>query len=435
MEQEYISDLHLHSKYARATSERMELANIDFAAARKGISICSTGDFTHALWFANLKENLEESEPGLYTVKGSAIRTRFVVGVEIATISGNASMGIFDRSGTAKRVHHVVLAPGLEIAAQINDALAKRGDLSADGRPMLNMSPAELVEIVTGISRKALVFPAHAWTPWFGVFGSMSGYDSMQEAYEDQEQHVHALETGLSSDPSNNWRVSKLDKYALVSTSDAHSLQKIGREATVFEFEQSRLSFDAIADAIINKKVKYTIEFYPEEGKYHYDGHRKCGISLSPEEAKRYNNICPVCGKPLTLGVLHRIDELADRPQGYTQESFAPFVHAVPLVEILSKVYGKPEGSKAVERAYSLFVSKFGSEFNTLLKADINSISEIDSKVAKAIENIRRNNVFVKPGYDGVFGVVDVLNGQHEHEHEHKREHERSDSQKTISDF
>ncbi|MEM3781737.1 MAG: endonuclease Q family protein [Candidatus Micrarchaeaceae archaeon] len=432
---EYIADFHIHSKYARATSPRIELESIDYIAREKGISICSTGDFTHPLWFKSLSEKLQEAEPGLYAVKGSESGTRFVVGAEIATLSGNTGSGVFGKAGSAKRVHHLVLAPSLEAAAQISDALSKKGSLAADGRPMLSMSPAELVETIIGISKQAMVFPAHAWTPWFGVFGSMSGYDSMKEAYEDQEAHVHALETGLSSDPANNWRLSSLDKYALISASDAHSLQKIGREATVFEFEQGKLSFDAVAEAIKQKRVKYTIEFYPEEGKYHYDGHRRCGVSMPPEESKRRNNMCPVCGKTMTLGVMHRIEELADRPAGYSQKGFAPFVHAVPLEEILSKACGKPEGSKSLASMYSLFVSRFGSEFNVLLKAEISKIAEIDPKVAVAIENVRSNKVCIKPGYDGVFGVVDVLCAQRRQVHERARKHANGDSQKTISEF
>ena len=424
---EFIADLHIHAKYARATSERRELANIDTVCSEKGISIVSTGDFTHPAWFKSLKENLEEAEEGLYVLRGSRARTRFVFGVEIATIAEAPSSS--KRKGIRK-VHNCVLAPNAETAEQINDALAKHADLSVDGRPSLGMSPAELVEIVKGVSSDAIVFPAHAWTPWFGVFGSVSGYDSMKEAYEDQEQHINALETGLSSDPAMNWRVSALDKYALVSTSDAHSLQKIGREATVFEMQADKLSFSAIARAIKEKKIKYTIEFCPEEGKYHYDGHRKCGISMSPEESKRYNNICPVCGKPLTLGVLHRVDDLADRPMGYVPKGAAPFVHAVPLVEILAEVLGKPEQSEAVARTYSLLVSKFGSEMNVLLKADASEIEKIDKGVAAAIGNVRNNKVYVKPGYGVVFGIVDVSGSKKASE-----EAEQKRSQKTISEF
>jgi len=281
---EFIADLHIHSKHAAATSSNMDLEHMAVTADEKGIDIISTGDFTHPAWFSELKASLEEVEKGLYRLKNSKAKARFIIGVEIATVHGSGtSMNFFDRTGKVKKVHHCILAPDLSVAEQINDALSKRGDLSSDGRPMLNMSPAALAEIVTEISSRALIFPAHAWTPWFGVFGSMSGYDSMQEAYEEQEKNIFALETGLSSDPAMNWRLSKLDKYSLVSTSDAHSPQKIGREATVFELPGDGLSFDAIYSSIRNKQVKYTIEFYPEEGKYHYDGHRKCGVSMSPE--------------------------------------------------------------------------------------------------------------------------------------------------------
>ena len=249
---------------------------------------------------------------------------------------------------------------------------------------------------------------------------------SRKEAYDDQEKHIHALETGLSSDPPMNWRISANDAYSLVSTSDAHSPQKIGREATVFEFDENELSFSAIANAIKEKRIKYTIEFYPEEGKYHYDGHRKCGISLSPEEAKKYNNICPVCGKPLTLGVLHRIEDLADRPEGFVPKNAVPFVHAVPLVELISKVKGKQENSSQVAGIYAAFVKNFGSEFNVLLKTSPQQLSKIDKEIAFAIERVRKEQVRVKPGFDGVFGVVSIFGGETKTE-------ERK--QTTISDF
>jgi uncharacterized protein (TIGR00375 family) len=425
---EYIADLHLHSKYAAATSEQMDLIHMQQAAEEKGISIISTGDFTHPAWFSFLKQNLEQAERGLYKLKDTKSNVRFVIGVEVATIDAKGSKPKpFDRSGNTKRVHHCILAPSLEEAEQISDRLSKFGDLALDGRPMLSMSPAELVEQVKEASEKAIVFPAHAWTPWYGVFGSISGYDSMAEAYEEQVKHIHALETGLSSDPPMNWRVSANDPFALVSTSDAHSPQKIGREATVFELEPNELSFDAIASAIKEKRIKYTIEFYPEEGKYHYDGHRKCGISLSPEEAKKYNNICPVCGRPLTLGVLHRIDDLADRPAGFVPQGARPYVHAVPLAELIAKIIGKPESSASVVRLYAEFVKVFGSEFNVLLKASTEELGRLDKSVAAAVERVRKEQVHVKPGYDGVFGVVDIFGANGEEVSERK--------QTTISDF
>ena len=394
---EYITDLHIHSHYAAATSKNMDLYHMAATAQEKGIKVISTGDFTHPSWFRELRENLEEKEQGLYGIKEKEFATRFVLGVEIATIS--------QYNGKTRKVHQCVLAPDFDVASQINDYLSKYGDLSIDGRPSFNMSPAELVEIISSISKDAIIFPAHIWTPWYGILGSISGYDSFKEAYADQLSHIMAYETGLSADPPMCFRISWLDSFTVLSTSDAHSPQKIGREATVFELDS--LSFDSMAKAIRKKNTKYTIEFYPEEGKYHYDGHRKCGVSMSPEEAKKYGNICPVCHKPLTLGVLHRVDLLADRPEGFVPNDAVPFVHAVPLVELISKALGKPEGSQANEALYRAFISRFSSEFNVLLKADIGQLGEVDKKVAKAIENVREGKVFVKPGYDGVFGIVE----------------------------
>jgi len=422
---ELIADLHIHSKYAAASSAQMTLENIAKVAAEKGIGLVSTGDFTHPLWFSEIKAKLEEAGEGIYALKGSNLQTRFVLGVEIATISGTG--GVFDKSRATKKVHHCVLAPSIEIAEQVNDRLSKYGDLSIDGRPMLNMKPSELVEVLYEVSKEIIVFPAHAWTPWFGVFGSMSGYDSMQEAYEEQEQHIHALETGLSSDPPMNWRVSKLDKYALVSNSDAHSLPKLGREANAIEVT-NELTFKTISDAIENKQVKYTIEFYPEEGKYHYDGHRKCGVSLSPQEAAKYHNMCPVCGKPLTLGVLHRVEDLADRPEGYVPKGAAPYVHAVPLMELIAEAEARGTASAYAQDLYATLVKKFGSEFNVLLKANTGEIAKLSKRLALAIENVRNNKVYVKPGYDGVFGVVDPFK-------ERSGEDKKEQGQKSISDF
>ncbi len=401
---EIIADLHVHSRFSRACSASITLGAMESAARQKGIGLMGTGDFTHPLWFDEIRKELVEAEEGLYKLRGSGSGTRFVLSVEVANI--------FEGNGRAKKVHNVVLAPSMEIAGQINGMLSNYGNLMSDGRPMLSMSAAELVELLHGISEKILVFPAHAWTPWYGVFGSFSGFDSMKEAYEDQEMHIHALETGLSSDPPMNWRVSNLDRYALVSNSDAHSLPKLGREGNLFEIQEGRLSYDEIISAIAKKdrkRFKSTVEFYPEEGKYHFDGHRNCGVSLSPEAAMRYNNRCPVCGRPLTIGVLHRIGELADRPAGYLPDNAVPFVHAVPLRETIAYVMRKNEYAKSVEEAYESLVERFGSEFNVLLKAKIEEIAETSKELAGALDNIRKEKVNLIAGYDGVFGIVDIM--------------------------
>ncbi len=404
--------MHTHSRYAGACSEKLTLQNMDATARTKGIGIMGTADFSHPEWFKEIKKNMVPQGNGLFRLSGSNTGVNFILSNEVCTIypkvkGGTAS--VFDRTGNVAKIHHGILVPDMETAEQISDSLAKFGNLSIDGRPQLNMSAAELVEIVHGINPRNFVFPAHSWTPWFGVFGSMGGFNSVEEAYGDQAKHIYALETGLSADPAMFWRLSKLDRYAIISSGDAHSLPKLGREATVFEFDEDKLSYDAVIGAMKNKQVKYTIEFYPEEGKYHYDGHRKCNVSLSPEESAKYNNICPVCRKKLTLGVLHRVNDLADREEGYKPKNAVPFVHAIPLNEIIAFVSGKGVYTQYVYATYSKVVERFGTEMNVLLNADIGSISEVDAKLAEAIKNIRKDMVSIKPGYDGVFGTVDVL--------------------------
>lgn len=408
---EYVIELHPHSKYAAACSNQMTLENMAISCEKKGIHIIGSADFTHPLWFKDIKQKLEEDGKGVFKLKDSKSKTRFLLTSEMSIIFPNEKgKGVFDRTGEVKRFHNCVIAPSIEVVEQINSQMAKFGNLSYDGRPMLTMKASEFVEILHGISKDIFIFPAHAWTPWFGVFGSMSGFNSMEEAYEDQAMHIRALETGLSSDPAMNWRISKLDKYAILSGSDAHSLPKLGREATVLELDEKDLSYNTIIDSIKDKRIKYTIEFYPEEGKYHFDGHRKCNVSLTPEDAARYNNVCPVCGKPLTLGVMHRINELADREPGYVPKGAVPFVHAIPLQEVIAFISKKTVYSAYVKSTYEKMIEKFGTETNVLLKADIEQIREVDKEIATAIENIREDRVSIKPGYDGVFGIIDIMN-------------------------
>jgi len=384
---------------------------MDATARTKGIGIIGTGDFTHPERFKEIKEGMLPQGNGLFRLSGSNTGVNFVLSGEVCTIYPRArggSAGVFDRTGSVAKIHHCILAPDIESVEQLNDALARFGNLSADGRPQLSMTAAELVEIVMGINSDACVFPAHAFTPWFGVFGSMGGFDSIEEAYEDQAKNIYALETGLSADPPMFWRISKLDRYSIISSGDAHSLPKLGREATAFEFGENELSYKAIINALKNRNVKRTIEFYPEEGKYHYDGHRKCGVSLSPREAKKYNYVCPVCRKELTLGVLHRVEELADREEGYVLKGAPPFVHAIPLDELIAFASGKSVYSASVRETYSKLVERFGTEFNVLLGADIDEINKLDAKIGAAIESVRKDRVSIKPGYDGVFGVIEI---------------------------
>jgi len=415
-----IADLHLHSKYARATSPNMDLEGMAAGAKLKGIDILATGDFTHPEWFSEIKKKLKPSETGsgLYAYGG----IRFVVGTEVSCI--------FSVNRVVKKMHLVLLTPSLEIAEQIIDALGKRGNLAADGRPIFGMSGAEMTEIVMSFSKDNEVIPAHAWTPWFSVFGSMSGFDTVEAAFGDQAKHIHALETGLSSDPAMNWRLSKLDRYCLVSNSDAHSPQKMGREANVFELKEA--SYGEMMKAIREKDAKkflYTIEFFPEEGKYHFDGHRDCNVSLSPSESIKLNDICPVCRKKLTIGVMHRVEALADRPEGAKPAGAIPYKSIVPLPELIAAAIGKPTTSTKVSEIYGKLVPALGNEFAVLLDVEISKIAEASgAEIADALLNMRAGKVKMKPGYDGVFGEL-VLD-------ERKMKEEKiGGKQGTLSDY
>jgi len=389
-----VADLHVHSKHARATSPRCEPDGLAEGAKMKGIDVMATGDFTHPAYFSQLKAMLGgKEEDGLYMHQG----VRFMLSAEISLI--------YSGKGGGKRMHHLVLAPSLDVAAQVNDELGKRGNLESDGRPILGLSSPEFADIVFSISEELVIIPAHVWTPWFSIFGSKSGVDTVEEAFEDRADRIFALETGLSSDPLMNWMLSSLDKYTLVSNSDAHSLEKLGREANVFELE--RVSYKAIIDAIRTRKgfVK-TYEFYPEEGKYHYDGHRKCGIVLSPWESESRGNVCPVCRKPLTIGVLHRVADLADRKMGFKPKDAVPFQHIVPLQTVIAKALGKRETATAVKEEHSKIVRYFGSEF-AVYESDQERIRLSTSpEIATAIAKVRSGDVSWRPGFDGEFGIL-----------------------------
>jgi len=388
-----VADLHVHSKYARATSPRCDVDGLSEGAAIKGINLMATGDFTHPLYFAELKSKLAEEKGGLYPYNGIS----FILSAEIAVS--------YELNGKNRRMHHVVLAPSLEIVSQINDRLAKYGNLKEDGRPMLSLSSAALAEELFAVSQDIMLIPAHAWTPWFSVFGSRCGLNSIEEAFEGEAHGIFAIETGLSSDPGMNWMLSSLDKYSLVSNSDAHSLEKLGREANVFELEEA--TYGAVRNAIKTRKgfIK-TYEFYPEEGKYHYDGHRDCKVILSPMESMERNNICPVCRKRLTVGVLHRVAELADRKLGFRPENAVPFQHTVPLHTVISKALKKTEISQPVKEEYSRIVRYFGNEF-AVYEAPPDKLRLATSKeIADAIIRVNEGKVRWVPGYDGVFGEL-----------------------------
>lgn len=405
---EFIVDLHIHSKYSRACSKALELPAIAQACERKGIDIVTTGDFTHPRWFEHLKEKLVEDRPGVYRLKEGISPTRFIIGTELSCI--------YKHRDATRRVHVLVFAPTLEVAGQINQALADRGcNLKADGRPILGISAKELLRLILDIDTRCVLIPAHAWTPWFAVFGSKSGYNSLQECFEELTPHVRAIETGLSSDPTMNRRLSQLDGITLISNSDAHGLDNLGREANVFTFDRAeQLTYESLMRAIQEgdrNHFAYTIEFYPEEGKYHNDGHAVCGVSLPPAESKIEKERCPVCGKQLTIGVLHRVDDLADRSVGdIVQNKFIPHRYIVPLREILGQLLQVGVASKKVLRQYDTIVTTIGSEFYTLLHACKEEIVRGGGEeLWVAIKNMREGKVSVVPGYDGIFGKVSVL--------------------------
>jgi len=398
----FIADFHLHSKYSRATSPQMDLENLDEWAQTKGIKILGTGDFTHPERFKDLKEKLEPAEPGLFKLKNSDSGTRFILTAEISCV--------YSKKLRVRKIHIIVFAPSLEIVEKINTHLGWIGNLKADGRPILGLDSRELTKIVLNISEDCLIVPAHCMTPWFGIFGSKSGFDSIEECFEDYSKYIFALETGLSADPAMIWRIPDGQKVTLISNSDSHSLSHIGREANVFDTE---ISYLAIIKAIKEKnpqKFLYTIEFFPQEGKYHYDGHRICGISLSPQESKKYNNICPNCGRPLTIGVLNRVDLLADKPEGFKPENAIPFKSLVPLAEIIADALNVMVGAKQVEAEYKNLIEKFGNEFKVLLDASRQDLENITfPEIAEGIIRVREGRVNIEPGYDGVYGKIRIF--------------------------
>jgi uncharacterized protein (TIGR00375 family) len=380
----------------------MDLENLDKWAKIKGISVLGTGDFTFPRWLEELKEKLEPAEPGLFKLKNSSSKTRFILTTEVSCV--------YFKRGKQRKIHLIIFSPSIEACEKINNHLKLYGNLGADGRPTLNLDAKDLLKIVLNISEDCLVVPAHCWTPWYSIFGSRSGFDSIEECFEEYSNYIFAGETGLSSDPKMNWRLSALDRITLISCSDAHSPSHIGREANAFN---CGLSYFEIIKAIKEKdknKFLYTIEFYPEEGKYHYDGHRNCGISLSPKETKKYNGICPVCGKPLTIGVLNRVEQLADRPEGFVPENAIPFKSLIPLEEIIADALGQSVGTVEVEKEYKNLIEKFENEFNVLLNASRPDLEAVTlPEIAEGIIRAREGKVYIEPGYDGVYGKIRIF--------------------------
>ncbi|OGE82036.1 MAG: hypothetical protein A3B10_01625 [Candidatus Doudnabacteria bacterium RIFCSPLOWO2_01_FULL_44_21] len=399
-----IADLQIHSRYSRACSQDLIPGNIALWADKKGIGVIGTGDITHPKWLAELKEALVESKPGLYQLKAKSSKAFFMLTAEVSSI--------YKQGEKVRRIHNMILAPNFAAVDKIISGLEKRGcNLKADGRPIIGVHCDELVRIVLDADPKCIIIPAHAWTPHFGLFGSLSGFDSIEEAFGDQAKNIFAIETGLSSDPKMNWQVSALDKYSLVSNSDAHSLRKIGREANVFEIPEDKLQYSSVIDRIKNKDPKsflYTIEFFPEEGKYHLDGHADCKFSCLPEETRRLKGICPVCGKKLLAGVLSRIHDLSDRTNHVQQPAGAiPYKSVIPLEEVIAETYGTGIGKKVLG-TYERMVAKH-TEFEILLDLPKDEITKIsDPMIAESIIRVREGKVKVEGGYDGIFGKIHI---------------------------
>ena len=409
----YAADLHLHSPYARATSKFLTFENMARWARIKGIDLLASADFTHPEWFAETKRRLQPTGDGLYEHAGA----RFVLGTEV---NCNGYQG-----GRNRRIHMLMLAPSIESVERINTALSDKGLLASDGRPTLHMTPRELLETLLHIDERTMLIPAHAWTPHFGIYGSRTGFDSLEECFGDLTPHILAIETGLSSDPAMNWRMPELDDVSIVSFSDAHSLPKMARELTIIDGE---LSYDGLREAFKSQSIAYTVEFFPEEGKYHHSGHRKCGVNLSPDEVARTGEACPVCGRRMTLGVMQRTEHLARRDAdrrrgadgfvhsggrsgGHNGEGGGrpPFRSLVGLQQIVAESMGRGVNTKGVRSRYMEIVEELGSELHALTDADARDIARVGGeRIAEGVERVRAGNIVIEPGYDGVFGTVKV---------------------------
>ncbi len=406
----FIADLHIHSKYSRATSKEMSPEAIWKWAQIKGIRVVGTGDFTHPGWLKELSEKIEPTGDGLYKLKKEYEQNNVPDScrAEVSFILSAEISSIYRKNDRTRKVHSLILVPDFSDAARINLVLSRIGNLNADGRPILGLDALDLLKIVKDVSPAAVFIPAHAWTPHFSVFGAVSGFDSLEECFENYASHIYAIETGLSSNPPMNWRFSSLDNITLVSNSDAHSPAKMGREANIFDTE---MSYSAIVHALKTRQgFLGTIEFFPEEGKYHYDGHRGCGVSLSPEETIGHGYLCPKCGKRVTVGVLHRAEKLADRPPGYKPEDAPPFHSLIPLAEVIAETLGIGVASKGVDMEYQRLIQGLGNECSVLMDVPIADIQRVSLKlVGEGIDRMRSGNIFVVPGYDGEYGKVKIF--------------------------
>ncbi len=413
---QFYTDLHLHSHYSRATSKNLNLEHLNLWGQLKGINIVGTGDFTHPAWFKELQEKLEPAEEGLFKLKkeyqeiakkelpaACKGELRFMLTVEISNI--------YKRLDRVRKVHNVVFAPSFEAAGKIRDRLDKIGNLNADGRPILGLDSRDLLEIVLESDPLSYLVPAHIWTPWFSAMGSKSGFDRMTDCFGDLSDHIFAVETGLSSDPTMNWRLSQLDPYVLVSNGDAHSPQKLAREATIFDTEMSYPAiYDALRNPQTNKGLIGTVEFFPEEGKYHYDGCRNCQMRMHPKETVEHSGVCPSCGKPVTVGVMARVEELADHPEGRKAPNWRPFFSLIPLPEIIGDCVGVGPNSKTVQNQFRTLLSTLGNEMFILRDCPLDHIQKAGgARLAQAIERMRKGDVNIAAGYDGEYGKIKIF--------------------------
>jgi DNA helicase-2/ATP-dependent DNA helicase PcrA len=387
----FFADFHVHSRYSRSTSPGLELPELARWAEMKGLAVVGSGDFTHPSWFRALEAGLADSSSGLYALQKNHRSVHFILSSEISLI--------YKQAGKVRKVHLLLLAPSLAAVEKINASLGRRFNLRADGRPILGASARDISAEILAIDERVVIIPAHIWTPWFSLLGSRSGFDSLEECFADCSPYIHAVETGLSADPPMLARVSSLRRFTVLSNSDAHSAQNLGREANELDCP---LTYDGIARAIREGGIVRTIEFFPEEGKYHHDGHRQCGISLAPAAARALGDVCPVCGKPLTLGVLHRVEDLAD----VTGESPRPFSYQIPMRQVLAQVLRCGENSKKVARRYVELIERLGPEFSILQSLPLQALAAADERLAMAVQAMRENRVRREPGYDGVYGKI-----------------------------
>ena len=405
-----IADLHIHSRFSMATSKEGTPENLDFWARKKGISLIGTGDFTHPVWREELKERLVSEGNGLYRLRDEYVKeeSRKFPGEGIRFVVSGEISSIYKKNGKTRKVHNVILLPSLEAADAMAQRLEKIGNIHSDGRPILGLDSHDLLEMMLDVCPEGILIPAHIWTPHFSVLGAKSGFDSVEECFEELAPYIHALETGLSSDPAMNWRISKLDRYQLVSNSDAHSPSKLGREANLLDID---CSYEGLYRAIqTGEGLEGTVEFFPEEGKYHFDGHRKCGVSLSPVEAERLGGICPVCGKKLTMGVDHRVEQLADRAEGFVKKDGKKYESLVPLPEVISACMGYSTASKKVQGCFEQMIQTLGTEFDILRNVPSEDIKSCaGERIAEGIENVRTGNVKRIPGYDGEYGKIELF--------------------------